>query len=188
MQVEKSALRQKFLNARRKISKSEIDAASEIIFGKVPALEEFEKSRKILLYASYNNEVSTYNFFELARKLSKQIYFPKCQANGEMRFFEVSSLSELSPGMYGISEPDECTCEYENSSDTLCIVPAICFDKRGFRLGYGKGYYDRFLSAFEGLAIGVVMDKFMVEYLPTLPTDIRVKKIISDKNIYERTD
>ncbi len=90
--------------------------------------------------------------------------------------------------MYGISEPHEYACEYENSSDTLCIVPAICFDKRGFRLGYGKGYYDRFLSTFEGLAIGVVMDEFMVEYLPTLPTDIRVKKIISDKNIYERTD
>lgn len=181
-------MRLEYLNARGKISKSEIDVASEKIFSKVLALEEFKSCSKILLYASYNNEVSTYDFFERARKLSKQIYFPKCQANGKMRFFEVSSLSKLCPGMYGIPEPDNCACEYESSSDTLCIVPAICFDKRGFRLGYGKGYYDRFLSTFKGHSIGVVMDKFMVQYLPTLPTDIRVKKIISDKNIYERTD
>ena len=75
-----------------------------------------------------------------------------------MRFFKVNSINELeNKGMFGIKEPSEYAEEYvPEHTAALCLVPGLCFDKRGFRIGYGKGYYDRFLSKFKGISAGLV--------------------------------
>lgn len=184
MQIDKNAIRHEFLFKRNTLSSSEIEQASDNIFAAVLKTDEFLHCRNILLYASYKSEIATYNFFNLALKCGKNVYFPKCYENYEMKFFKVTSLDDLKIGMYGIYEPDTIYNEYINSADSLCIVPGVCFDKKGYRLGYGKGYYDRFLYNFKGKSIGVAMDEFVVDKLPVFPTDIKIDTIITDKNIY----
>lgn len=184
MQIDKNALRHDFLLKRNNLSKCEIEQASGIIFDTVAKTNEFFQCSEILLYASYSSEVITYKFLDFALKFNKNVYFPKCYENYEMKFFKVTSFNDLKRGMYGIHEPGKVCDEYINSADSLCIVPGICFDKRGYRLGYGKGYYDRFLSDFKGKTIGVAMDEFVIDILPVFSTDIKIDMIITEKNIY----
>lgn len=188
MQINKNNLRHEFLLARNNLPKEKIKRASNVIFDKVLNTNEFSACRSILLYASYNSEVVTYSFFESALSNGKNVYFPKCYDDFRMRFFKAASISDLNVGMYGIYEPDECYEKYINSDDSLCIVPGVCFDKRGYRLGYGKGYYDRFLCGFKGKTIGVVMEKFLVDELPIYDTDVKIDTIITDKNIYRKEE
>lgn len=184
MQVDKNTLRHNYLLKRNNLTKNEIRKASDIIFNSVSNTDEFFQCSNILLYASYNSEVTTYDFFDIALTAHKNVYFPKCYEDYKMRFFKATSFDDLKKGMYGIYEPDTNIGEYINSEDSLCIVPGVCFDKRGYRLGYGKGYYDRFLCDFKGITIGVAMDEFIVDVLPVFATDIKMNMIITDKNIY----
>jgi 5-formyltetrahydrofolate cyclo-ligase len=84
----------------------------------------------------------------------------------------------LEAGTYGINEPTKASPRASFTKNTICIVPALAFDKKGFRLGYGKGYYDRFLNNFEGISIGVAFDRFICDALPINDTDIAVGSII----------
>lgn len=188
MQIDKNNLRHKYLLARNNLPKEEVKRASNVIFDKVLKTNEFLACRNVLLYASYNNEVITYSFFKSALRNGKNVYFPKCYDDFNMRFYKADSIDDLNVGMYGIYEPDECCEEYINSEDSLCIVPGICFDKKRYRLGYGKGYYDRFLCGFKGKTIGVVIDEFVVDELPVFYTDLKIDMIITDKNIYRKEE
>lgn len=184
MQIDKNSLRHDFLLKRNNLLRSEIEQASDIIFNTVSKTYEFCNCRNILLYSSYKSEVITYKFLNYALDCNKNVYFPKCCKNFEMKFYKVTSFDELKTGMYGIREPDSCNDEYISSTNSLCIVPGVCFDKKGYRLGYGKGYYDRFLCRFQGNTIGVAMNDFVVNMLPVFSTDIKMDKVITDKKIY----
>lgn len=184
MQIDKNTLRHNLLLKRNGLAMNEIKQASDIIFEAVSKTNDFYSCRDILLYASYKSEIITYKFFNFALKCNKNVYFPKCYENYEMKFFKVTTFDDLKAGMYGIHEPDKECDEYVNSADSLCIVPGVCFDKKGYRLGYGKGYYDRFLCYFKGKTIGVAMDEFVTDILPIFSTDIKMDMIITNKNIY----
>ncbi len=181
----KSELRQKFLSKRRLLGSDVIIKASDIIYNKIILLDEYRSAENILLYFSCSNEVFTDKIIKHSLYLRKNVYLPRCIDSETIRFYKIYDISELKRGMYGISEPmgDE---EYKNDKSSLCIVPGICFDKSGFRLGYGKGYYDRFLSNFPGSTLGIAMEDFVLDRLPVFKTDISVFKVVTDKNIYEK--
>ena len=89
-----------------------------------------------------------------------------------MSFYRVSNPGiQLVPGTWGIQEPIASCAEYKISNDVasqsdLCLIPGIAFDCDGYRLGYGKGYYDRFLTAFHGIRVGVAYHDFILDQLP----------------------
>ena len=115
----------------------------------------YKYCKTILMFASIGDEPDTWEIAKNALADGKRVYFPKCYNGGIMKFFKVNSIEELSVGMYGIYEPSEEAEEYTaQGSAELCLVPGLCFDKRGYRIGYGKGFYDRFLSHFDGIAAG----------------------------------
>ena len=93
------------------------------------------------------------------------------------------SKGELARGSYGICEP---TGERELFGDenTLCVVPAAVFSKDGYRIGYGKGYYDRFLADFKGISVGFSYDATLVDSLPFDEYDARLDMIITEKGVY----
>ena len=104
---------------------------------------------------------------------------------GLMEFRFIESISDLKCGMYEIREPDADRCEKADyDSNSLCFVPAICFDKKGYRLGYGKGYYDRFLEHFDGISVGVCFEGCVTEALPRGEHDKKVNYLITDDKIY----
>ena len=91
------------------------------------------------------------------------------------------TLDELERGAYSIPEPRADAEVFSHRRHALCIVPALAFDRRGFRLGYGGGYYDKFLKEFDGVSLGVTYDALIADKLPTGVYDVPVDVIITER-------
>lgn len=183
---EKRALRQQMKLARNSLqNKTQL---SEVICNTLLETELYKNCGSIFLYASAGSEVETELITKSAFSLGKKIAFPKCIDNkGNMKFYLINSLSELKEDMYGIMAPVthcEAGCGNELS---LCIVPGLAFSSDGYRLGYGKGYYDRFLSEFKGVSIGFCYDACIRDSIPKNEYDKKVNYLITDKRIYNFT-
>lgn len=113
----------------------------------------------------------------------KIITFPKANPQTrEMDFFSVEQLDELKPGYAGIYEPDPKITTYTNKSEIdLLIVPGLVFDENGFRIGFGGGFYDRFLEDYRGLTVSLAAEFQIVKKLPKETFDKNIKHIITDK-------
>lgn len=181
----KKQIRRAILEKRNKMTESERAQKSGVICERLFAMEEFAAAKDILLYASYGSEVETDAVFEKAVTLGKRVYYPRVNGD-EMHFFRVRALSELKEGYKGIREPEAIaeTLFRENRADALLIMPGVAFDEGRNRIGYGKGYYDRFLQGgFAGQKIALC---FSVQILtqgciPAEETDIRPDCVLSEK-------
>ena len=108
------------------------------------------------------------------------MYAPRCKGK-EMRFFRIADFSELKAGAFGIPEPTGSE-EPDNFSASLCIVPALSFDENGYRMGYGGGYYDRFLRGYDGISVGICYDDFLGE-IPREEHDLPVDILVTETKI-----
>ena len=101
-----------------------------------------------------------------------------------MKYYYINSFNDMVSGSFGIREPDTEKCvEVTDFSASLCVVPAIAFDKRKYRLGYGKGYYDRFLKNYAYKSVGVCYNNLVVDELPADEYDIPVDIIITQDSV-----
>jgi len=125
----------------------------------------FKYADTLLMFCPTDKEIDIMPIFEEARKLGKRVAFPKCFAKGIMKFFYVDDLSQLKDGKYGIKAP-EGNEEFQGSLHPLCIVPSLAAARDGTRLGYGGGFYDRFLHKFDGISMCVQYDEFVGGDLP----------------------
>lgn len=105
-------------------------------------------AKTVLFYCAIEGEINIDDCISDALMLGKKAALPVCMnENGDMKFYYINSFEDLNTGFFGIREPDIQKCqEVTDFTDAVCIVPAIAYDKKGYRLGYGKGYYDRFLQ------------------------------------------
>ena len=145
--TKKKELRKEILARRNALSVQEREEKSIEIARKVIALEEFENSNKILLYAPIRSEVKTSNIYMEARRLRKAVYYPRVLGD-EMEFYFVDETTELETSKYGIREPkvEEVKQFVPNTQDKIFILmPGAVFDEDGNRIGYGGGYYDKYL-------------------------------------------
>lgn len=148
------------------------------------ALDEYKACNTVFMFVSSEIEVDTSLIMQKAFDDGKRVAVPKCKDKfGNMDFYYITSVDELEKGYYGISEPSE-NCEIVKDYDNgLCIVPGLCFDMYGFRLGFGKGYYDRFLENFKGTTVGLCYSKCTEHELPKTLHDKPVDILITDKYI-----
>ncbi|MBR2346434.1 MAG: 5-formyltetrahydrofolate cyclo-ligase [Clostridia bacterium] len=154
---------------------------SELLCNGIEALKEYKDADVILLYFPTRSEPDISPLADIARRDGKKIAFPiSVTKDCTLDFRLVSSLDELETGAYGIREPRADAKRATLSGRTLCIVPALAVDADGYRLGYGKGYYDRFLSAFKGNTVVAIHSSLVCERLPRNDTDIPVKTIITE--------
>lgn len=185
----KSEIRKRILEARGALTQDEVAAKSDAILQKVLKTPEYMEADNILLYADYNREVMTRGIFEDAMMRKKRVYFPKSdQFTNAMTFYQTVSVKQLEKGYMGIPEPKEnpqLCYKFNANEDTLVIVPGVAFDMAGFRLGYGKGYYDKFLSNRRQLStMALAFACQIVEELPSEPHDIKMDKIVTEEIIY----
>lgn len=148
-------------------------------------------SGKILAYASLAGEVETTEFCRKVLACGRELYLPKSYPGGILRFFAVGSLEDLQKGAFGVLEPEERVEKAYVPSlqkPDLCLVPGICFDDYGYRIGYGKGYYDRFLANFTGVSMGLAYEACVCR--DALPIEKRTDKpvdfIVTEKGINKR--
>ncbi len=137
----------------------------------------------LLLYSSIKSEPDTFVLIKKALNDNKKVYLPK--VNGvDLIFCLVKRLDELKTGKFGILEPSSDSKHYSGEK-ALCVVPAMSFDENGHRLGYGKGYYDRFLSSNKNLfKIGFCAGCNFIKELPYEEFDIPVDLIFVDNTIF----
>ena len=181
LREEKAALRKSFRRRRQNLPGRE--AKSGEIARRVEALELFQKAEEILLYLSNGSEPDTWALLDRAWQLGKGVFAPRCfDGEGAMGFFRVRERGELLPGRFGLREPDPQRCErWRPGNRALCLVPGLCFDRQGRRLGYGKGYYDRFLAAYPLPAAGLCFGDLLVPRLPGEEHDRSVALVVTEE-------
>lgn len=144
----------------------------------------YKQSGQVLCYASLPIEVSTSEISACVFADGKKCLYPRCAAQGEMTFHSVQSLDELRPAFMGIQEPVQDAPAYIPKDKDICIVPALSYDVFGYRMGYGGGYYDRFLSDFEGVKVGLCYMENIEKRLPRGKYDIKVDILITETGIF----
>ena len=179
----KNELRTKYSHKRKALSKEEKVKLDESIAKRFLNMLSFRYANQILFYASTDAEISTDEIFENALKAGKSCYFPKCYENSQMSFYKVNSSEELVVDAFKIKAPAFETEIYKPQPSDIIIVPAMSYDLKGYRLGYGKGFYDRFLPDFMGTKIGLCYSSFMAESLPKGRYDISVDIIVTEKKV-----
>lgn len=138
----------------------------------------------VLMFCPTVEEIDILPVFEEAAKLGKRVAFPRCYGKGIMRFYYVSDLSMLKEGKYGIKAPEEGE-EFISSTHPLCIVPSLAATKNGTRLGYGGGFYDRFIHKFDGISMCVSYDEFVTDELPQEKRyDKKFDVLVTEKGVY----
>lgn len=146
---------------------------------------QYKSCEVLLTYVSTEIEVDTREIISRALADGKRVAVPRCIDNTRlMDFYFIKDFDYLESGYMGVLEPIPEKCEkMTDFSKGLCIVPALMFDLYGYRLGYGKGYYDRFLSNFCGETLGICYNRCVREKLPHGKFDKCVERIITQSRI-----
>ena len=160
--MDKSVIRKASLARRDALTKNEIEEKSRLIFERLVELQSYKDAENILVYVSMRSEVMTRDIILDALANAKKVFCPKVtdKANGIMDFVRISSLEDLKEGCFGISEPDigedSELFDPHDLGKTLMIMPGAAFDRENNRIGYGGGFYDRFLrtdASYETIAL-----------------------------------
>ncbi len=146
---KKKQIRRRVLARRDALTSQEQRRATCLITERLLGHQWFYRARSLLCYVSYGSELDTRELIREALRLGKEVYVPKVGEGRRMDFFRVGALEELQPGFHGILEPPDTARIYggEGAERTLMLMPGVAFDLYGNRLGYGGGYYDRYLAA-----------------------------------------
>lgn len=175
MREVKKALRKELIAKRKTMDPGLKNTADLDIFEQLKPLADM--ASMVLTYASTPIEVDTRRLIAYCLEIEIPVALPR-SGDTELSFYLIKSINELTAGRFGIDEPPEDSPAVFDEK-ALCVVPALCADGNGFRLGYGRGYYDRFLSKFGGTSVIICYSNFKRE-VPTEPHDIKANLTIFD--------
>ena len=183
----KSQLR-KALRAQRRPSDGDVRIADAVC-----ALPEFMHAQIVLTYLGFGSEVATKGIIKHAWELGKTVALPRCaEAPRMLSWHTVDSLGGLEESPFGMEEPPYLSSTVIDPHSlggvpSVAIVPGLCFDRLGYRLGYGGGYYDEFLCSYSGVSVGLCRDEFVEESLDALgviePHDQRVDIVVCESSV-----
>ncbi len=184
--MDKNELRREMKIRRREMSDAEVCVKSGEIVASLLNSSFYKSHQHILAYISQDNEVETTSFIEQAIKDGKNIYAPKVHGQ-EMEFYRIKSLAELEKGAFGILEPT-VTSEMFVANSGLVIVPGEAFAKDGTRIGYGGGFYDKYLAKHEGLTtVALAYDMQIVDGISAESHDMKMQYIITENDVLSTT-
>lgn len=181
---EKTALRELVREKLRIIPAPELVRSNAEITAQVLKSKVYREAKRIFLYYSQGREVSTQEILKDAVSKGKTVAMPVSGHGGKMKFCRYTGT--LRCGMYGIMEPVSGEILTPEPGDIL-FVPALCYDRKGHRLGYGGGYYDRYLSQNEGITVGLCRDVLWMDKLPVQRHDVPVEYILTERGIFQGT-
>lgn len=178
----KNKLREESKGIRRSLSPQEKIKKDDLILKRLLSTPQYKKCNTLLTFVSTPIEVDTIKIINRAFLDKKQVLVPRCLPGKiEMEFCKINSLTDLEKGMFSVLEPKNHCKQVKNFPNSICIVPGLVFDMQGYRLGYGKGYYDRFLKDYCGFRIGVCYSNCIKNRLPCGRYDEKINLLITDK-------
>jgi len=199
MKKRKRQLRYEFLKKRDNLSRKRIESKSQKIEKGLFALPDFQRAKTVMFYVSFRSEVETDRMIRKALGMGKRLVVPAVDGErivlAEVKNFE----KELTEGRFGIREPKK---EFRRRVDArqidLVVVPGVVFDRWGGRLGYGRGYYDRFLRSKsipsrrgrwrQCSLVGLAFDLQIARKIPLGENDVRVHKIVTESGVINCRD
>lgn len=183
LREEKMLLRQSIRQKMQEMADDYFRTAGESICKQMIATPAYKNARCVFCFVSHGKEPDTYPLLRQVLKNGKTLCVPLCREMGHMEARQITELSQLRPGAYGIPEPGEDTKPIMKEEIDLAIIPCLAATRDGRRLGKGGGYYDRFLENFRGEKILLCPEKLIVEYIPTETHDFPLPPPITEKTI-----
>lgn len=177
--MDKNIMRKHVKELMSNLSNEYCQKSDELIYQKLINSKEFQKAKILFIYVSKDKEVDSKKIIEYSLNKNKIICVPKCIDNN-MKVYRIESLSDLEPGNFNILEPKSYCKEIDKKDIDLNIIPCLTCDENGNRLGYGKGYYDRFLSDIDSLKICLCRKKLLQKAINFNEHDIKMNIIITD--------
>ena len=185
---EKNLIRKQMKQLRADMTRTERFEKSMQIFEQLITVPEFKRADRIYTYVSMDNEIDTIMLIDYSLSLEKRVFVPRVSGK-DMEFYEISDISELNPGYMGIYEPDINGREPDYSRTGFMCMPGLAFDKSHNRIGYGGGFYDRYLSVENKLyKAALAYEAQLLESIPAQYGDVRPDMIVTEENIYRKLD
>lgn len=188
-QRTKMEIRSRYLNYRNSLSLNERKEKSNAIWELLKREEVFQRAQNVLVYMDYRSEVMTTGLVEeLLENPNKKVFVPKVEGM-DIHFYEIHTMDELKEGYQGIREPDANSVKRFNvhmaeEGLSLILVPGAVFDRAMGRMGYGKGFYDRYLASMPGLFKAALSFSCQItNHVPSAAHDIRMDMIITENGI-----
>jgi 5-formyltetrahydrofolate cyclo-ligase len=179
----KKTLREATLSEIDALPAEYIQSSDAGIYGNFAALPEFASAGVILFYFSVNREPDTRRAIERALGMGKTVALPLPYRGGVMSAREILSAGVPEAGLYGIPAPPESAREIDKGDIDLIVVPAVSFDREGYRLGYGGGYYDRYLPGARAYTVGLARAKLVSPRVPREAHDIPVRCVVTEEGV-----
>lgn len=178
--MKKADVRNIMKTRRNELTKGECDSLSKTICNRFIESDFYEKSSCIYIYVDAKNEVKTKELIEYCINNGKYVAVPK--VNGEvMEFYQITSMNQLKPGCFGILEPID---KVVPAAPDIIIVPGVAFSVEMDRVGYGKGYYDKYLSD-DVIKVAFAYEFQVVEHIDAQAHDKKMDYIITENKIYK---
>jgi 5-formyltetrahydrofolate cyclo-ligase len=186
--VRKTKARKQALDARKSLDAGQVEEKSAAIFSRLRSLPALAGSGPVLSYvSSKDNEVDTLRVITWLLEQDRVVLVPIALAGGTLDWSRLLSLGDLSRGRFDILEPrpDRRRIEVPPPGAAV-VVPGIAFRPDGYRIGYGGGYFDRFLTAHLGLRVGLAFDIQIVESFVPDPHDVPMDYVVTESRVFER--
>lgn len=186
--MEKKKCRKEIQEKIAILSKEYNQEASQKIAEFLCGMEAFQKAKTIFCFVSTPSEINTHSIIQYAWNSGKQVAVPRCLEKGQMEACVITNEEDLEEGKFGIMEPKaECKVLMPRQID-LIIMPCLSCDRNGNRLGYGGGYYDRYLEKCTGVRVVICREKLMLAEIPSEPFDQKGDFLITEKGIFPIKD
>ncbi len=179
--MNKQELRKEYLEKRRQLQSENKRKMDLEIQSRLLMTDEYRSSETVLIYVSKENEIDTKGIINAAFANKKRVAVPVTNDDYSLSFYYINSLKELKIGKFAVLEPpveSQRVTDFENS---VCVIPSLCCDLSGVRVGYGKGCYDRFLSDYCGQKICLCYADCVLPSVHCDEYDVRMDIIVSDK-------
>ncbi|WP_225435087.1 5-formyltetrahydrofolate cyclo-ligase [Bacillus aerolatus] len=180
--MDKHFVRRQVKEQLANMSKLQYEQFSFRIARRLFSLEEWKKAQTVAVTVSNAPEVDTWQIIRQGWAEGKTMVVPKCvPASRGMNFYELTAFTELETVYSGLYEPDpSCTRLVERGQMDLILVPGLAFSRSGSRLGFGGGYYDRFLMGYKGGTAALAFSQQLLETIPKDPHDLPVAQVITE--------
>ena len=184
----KTALRAEYVRIRTRIAPAMRATTDARILQRLVELPAWREACLVLTYVSFGSEVDTHALMQAAWAAGKQVAVPRCRRSHSLDFYVISSEDDLEPGLHGLMEPSpDCGLPLTPPQmvGSVCIVPGLVFDADGYRIGYGGGYYDRFLAFYPGEKVALVRSRQLSgNPLPRDEHDVPVDWLVSESGTW----
>lgn len=183
--MDKKSLRKIITDRLSSIDRIAYEQMSYAIAKRLMKTPEWQSAKSIGITVSNFPEVDTWQLIRSGWEQGKKIVVPKCiPLTKEMKFREITTFDQLENVFHHLFEPIEAITNKVHKKDIdLLIVPGLAYDKKGYRIGFGGGYYDRFLEDFHGKTLSLAFSSQIIDHIPIESYDLPVKKIVTDKEM-----